>query len=244
MSSIGGKYEAVWDWLYVFVLAFSCFWVAVPVLSVTALVIIAKSHGRVRGKEFAVVGLVIWLSIVFYYLGGFFPHRPHKMPPKIVCGTNLKGLGTAMCIYAGEDESGRFPAPDRWCDLLIQGDYASERQFLCPSSDAVWGESGYAINKNVADKGVNLPPDVVLLFETNFGTDPNGRQALLKDRRCFPSLRYGDPETRVHRLRWNQLGGPEILTTENHKGKGCNILFVDGRVEFVKTQNLGNLKWK
>jgi prepilin-type processing-associated H-X9-DG protein len=42
---------------------------------------------------------------------------------------------------------------------------------------------------------------------------------------------------------WNQHGGPDILTTENHGGKGCNILFNDGSVRFVKTEELGQLKW-
>lgn len=42
---------------------------------------------------------------------------------------------------------------------------------------------------------------------------------------------------------WNQFGGLELLTTENHKGKGCNVLFVDYHVEFVKTEQLGKLKW-
>jgi len=42
---------------------------------------------------------------------------------------------------------------------------------------------------------------------------------------------------------WNQAGGPEILTTDNHWGTGCNVLFVDGHVEFVKTKDLKNLKW-
>ncbi len=43
---------------------------------------------------------------------------------------------------------------------------------------------------------------------------------------------------------WNQSGGPEILTTDNHQGDGCNVLFVDGHVEFVRTHNLNNLRWK
>ncbi len=43
---------------------------------------------------------------------------------------------------------------------------------------------------------------------------------------------------------WNQVGGPEILTTENHQGEGCNIVFLDGHVEFVKTQALNDLRWK
>jgi prepilin-type processing-associated H-X9-DG protein len=42
---------------------------------------------------------------------------------------------------------------------------------------------------------------------------------------------------------WNQFGGADLLTTENHGGKGCNILFVDGHVEFVKTEKLAGLKW-
>ena len=42
---------------------------------------------------------------------------------------------------------------------------------------------------------------------------------------------------------WNQSGGPEILTTENHNGDGCNVLFVDSHVEFIKTRDLKDLKW-
>jgi hypothetical protein len=43
---------------------------------------------------------------------------------------------------------------------------------------------------------------------------------------------------------WNQFGGSEILTFENHKGKGCNILFNSLHVEFVKPEQISKLKWK
>ncbi len=42
---------------------------------------------------------------------------------------------------------------------------------------------------------------------------------------------------------WNQSGGPELLSTKNHCGDGCNVLFVDGHIEFVRTKDLSNLKW-
>ncbi len=42
---------------------------------------------------------------------------------------------------------------------------------------------------------------------------------------------------------WNQTGGPELLTTDNHQGEGCNVLYVNGHVRFVKTRNLDKLKW-
>jgi len=43
---------------------------------------------------------------------------------------------------------------------------------------------------------------------------------------------------------WNQFGGLEILTTENHNGKGCNVLFNDGHVEFIRMEQLDDLKWE
>jgi len=42
---------------------------------------------------------------------------------------------------------------------------------------------------------------------------------------------------------WNQSGGPELLTTDNHQDEGCNVLFVDGHIEFINKQNLDELKW-
>ncbi len=41
----------------------------------------------------------------------------------------------------------------------------------------------------------------------------------------------------------NPAGGAEILSTENHQRDGCNILFADGHVKFVKTPELSTLRW-
>jgi len=43
---------------------------------------------------------------------------------------------------------------------------------------------------------------------------------------------------------WNQFGGPELLTFENHKGQGCSIFFNDGHVKSVEPNELGKLRWK
>jgi len=42
---------------------------------------------------------------------------------------------------------------------------------------------------------------------------------------------------------WNQFGGAELLTTENHQGKGCNVLFNDKHVEFIAPEEIGQLNW-
>ncbi len=42
---------------------------------------------------------------------------------------------------------------------------------------------------------------------------------------------------------WNQSGGPEILTTDNHQREGCNVVFVDCHVQWIKKKDIGNLRW-
>jgi hypothetical protein len=42
---------------------------------------------------------------------------------------------------------------------------------------------------------------------------------------------------------WNQSGELEIPSTENHQGEGCNVVFKDGHLDFVKTEDLNKLKW-
>lgn len=43
---------------------------------------------------------------------------------------------------------------------------------------------------------------------------------------------------------WNQVGGSEILTTANHRGEGCNMLYMDNHVYFEKIEDLQKLKWE
>jgi hypothetical protein len=43
---------------------------------------------------------------------------------------------------------------------------------------------------------------------------------------------------------WNQFGGPELLTFENHYAQGCNVAFNNTHVEFIKPKQLAKLKWK
>jgi hypothetical protein len=42
---------------------------------------------------------------------------------------------------------------------------------------------------------------------------------------------------------WNQYGGAELLNFDNHRGKGCNILFNNFSVRFIKPEEAGELNW-
>ena len=45
---------------------------------------------------------------------------------------------------------------------------------------------------------------------------------------------------------WNQVGGPELLTTPHsvRNRKGCNVIFANGRGHFFFEERLDTLKWK
>jgi prepilin-type processing-associated H-X9-DG protein len=201
-------------WLVPCIMAVILSWLSVPFLAIAALVEINRSSRLLQGRGFAIAGLCLWLvPIAIGCLLNLFSQHPRDLAPRVVCGTNMRGLVKAMVVYANDYDAGRFPQADKWCDVLIQADFTTYKQLVCRGSDAIAGECSYAMNRNVAGKNMlALPPGMVLLFETKAG--------------------------------WNQVGGPEILTTENHKGEGCNVAFVDTHVEFVSTRDLGKLKWK
>jgi len=43
---------------------------------------------------------------------------------------------------------------------------------------------------------------------------------------------------------WNQVEGLEDVNLENHYEEGCNVLFADGHVEFVKVEDVNDLLWE
>ena len=106
--------------------------------------------------------------------------------------------------------------------------------------------SSYAMNKDVAGKNLGkLPPDTVLLFETDRGVETGPRTVSVLTRRHHQALDIYDEEIMVYKDRFNQLGGPEdIALHHNNDGKqGCNIVFADGHVEFVGQDRIPDLRW-
>ncbi|MHC4060566.1 MAG: type II secretion system protein [Planctomycetota bacterium] len=142
----------------------------------------------------------------------------HYHDGSVRCRSNLHQLSLFMKLYA-DDNNGRYPTMDKWCDLLTKNYLPGVDPDLlfCPGArDKITqdsNQSSYVLNKNVLGMKVSeIPPDMVLLFEGPVG--------------------------------WNQVGGPELLTTEYHKDDGVGVSFTDLSVKFVSTNELAELKWK
>jgi len=69
------------------------------------------------------------------------------------------------------------------------------------------------MNENIPADANDLPGDLVLLFESAPG--------------------------------WNQVGGVDDVVTDRHgeNNPGANIAFADGHVEFIKSEDIPNLRW-
>ena len=149
-----------------------------------------------------IIGVILWL-----------PGGHHKITRCLVCQSNLKLIGLAMIMYA-QDNSNKYPTPEKWCDLLISEMGKSWRYgdiedcLQCPEAKIRDVNCHYAMNPNCTTQE-NFSSDTVLLFETKSGG-------------------------------WNLTGGPELATTENHKEKVCNVLFNDGSVKRIKKGEIDN----
>ena len=175
-------------------------------------------------------------------------NKTKKIAQRVVCGTNLKGLSIAMVVYCN-DYDDVLPT-ENWCDLLIEEADVSPKSFVCPDSDAIEGESSYALNKNIAGKNLGqLPADVVLYFETDKGIGVGPRNTSITTRRHYAFVNefsnVYDEGTMVYKDRFNQLGGPEDLALHHNDNSqlGCNIAYADGHTEFVTADRIADLRW-
>ena len=188
----------------------TCGLISLPaiIFGIIALVQICKSDGRLKGKEFAISAIIVPLVMIALLIPVLA--QASHLAKRLVCGSNVYGFGTAMYVYAYDNDD-ELPTGSKWCDLLIQEVDVRPQSFVCPGAE---GDSKchYAMNENAKRLGEDPPADMVLLFETS-----------------TPG--------------WNIVGGKELLSTDNHRGEGCNILFMDGHARFIKTVALDTLNW-
>jgi hypothetical protein len=78
------------------------------VLGIISLVRIGLSAGRITGKGIAVTGIIIPVFLYTMLILITLKQRPRSIAFRMVCGSNLSGIGRAMLIYAN-DYDNEFP---------------------------------------------------------------------------------------------------------------------------------------
>jgi hypothetical protein len=197
--------------------------------SILSLIFTRKVKASLWTMPVAISGLLIAI-----YLNFGFTHILSEVLEgrREDCERNLKTLSTAIKVY-GEKHNGEFPAPAKWCDLLLSehpqesdgliGLYwkLSKESFQCEGGSAIkTGEKlGYAFNTNLASKRISeVDPNVVVIFESNtVGWNLNGDSKIMNPNRhmnflgengsCVLRANQYDvkfvPQSEVKNLRWN-----------------------------------------
>jgi hypothetical protein len=99
-------------------------------LGIISLIRIGLSAGRITGKGIAVTGIMIPVVLYTMLIIITLKHRPRSIAFRMVCGSNLSGIGRAMLIYAN-DYDNKFPragGPDTiWQEKI--NNWQAENQF-------------------------------------------------------------------------------------------------------------------
>lgn len=118
-----------------------------------------------RKKGFTLIELLVVIAIIAMLMGILMPAlaKVRSLAQRVVCASNCRSIGTAMGVYASDDEDDNYPVGynwaadpeaewDEWQDfepgvtaratissclyLLVRGEYTTPDQFVCKSDGA------------------------------------------------------------------------------------------------------------
>ena len=144
---------------------------------------------------------------------------------RIRCAANLKDIWNRFQLYdkaeknRTKDSSGKtevvYPVATKWCDVMFSA-------FKSIGMNDYWIMKPYTCPSASEGK---------CHYAMNQNCKPNSPADMV--------LLF---ETKAG---WNQHGGPELFTFDNHDPKGGCVLFNDGTVKFIRTkEELRQLRWK
>jgi hypothetical protein len=126
-----------------------------------------------------------------------------------------------------------YPDPNRWCDDFVEyqrsrqyPDIYFARAFACPSIH---------VSSKASDVRAVRARQKVLILRSDYAMNPHCWKESPGDTVYLFETKAG----------WNQHGGPELFTFDNHDPKGGCVLLNDGTVKFIRTkEELKQLRWK
>jgi prepilin-type N-terminal cleavage/methylation domain-containing protein/prepilin-type processing-associated H-X9-DG protein len=219
-----------------------------------------------KRKGFTLIELLVVIAIIALLMSILMPAlaRVREIAQRVVCGSNLSGIGKAFNIYANDNDAGRFPraggrnsewggvadweaideatafgtppttatiSSSMW--LLVKGNYATSKQFLCKSDpDSSPEHFRHANPEMVWDFGDSPGQFCSYAYHRPYSTDPddglrglsassNPGVAAAADRNPGEDLDLNDAST---------------FNSSAHQDEGQNVMYVDGHVSFEMTE--------
>ncbi|MHC4192944.1 MAG: type II secretion system protein [Planctomycetota bacterium] len=215
-----------------------------------------------KRKGFTLIELLVVIAIIALLMSILMPAlaRVKELANRVVCGSNLSGLGKAVNIYGNEDENGRFPraggrnskhgplgGAGGWTGvdevdafgavgnntatitsslwLLVKGDYATTKQFVCKSDPDTTGVFKHSNPWEVWDFGTT-PGEFCSYSYHNPYDDADG----------FSYGLTGASNPAMPVCADRNPGDGAVDNSRAHQDEGQNVMFVDGHVDFEKNE--------
>ncbi|MBC8470933.1 MAG: hypothetical protein H8D56_15785 [Planctomycetes bacterium] len=146
----------------------------------------------------------------------------YQIDLRVKCAANLKHLWNRFRLYRKVTKSGflrrrknLYPVPKKWCDSIL-GIYRVTKK-----SDQYFSKQYKCPG---SDHG-----------KCHYAMNPNCKVDSPSDMVLLFETKAG----------WNQHGGSELFTFDNHEPKGGCVLLNDGTVKFIRTkEEIQQLRWK
>ena len=149
------------------------------VLGFIALFQIRYSKASLLGYKHALIGIILSAAMLI----AVFQMKPHIhfFSYKIGCQKNMGHLAQLLYRYADSHQD-QLPPLDQWCDTLKQL-YPQDAKgvFACPADPNA--QCSYALNSALKDCRLKeLPPEMVLIFESQPGWNLSGQANLMSNK--------------------------------------------------------------
>jgi hypothetical protein len=203
---------------------------------------------KIRNKGFKVSELIVVVALIalIVWVAPLLVRKLKLMIPVIECQKNMRVLGNALHKYAA-DNNGLYPTPSKWCDLLVEKLGVNKRKFACMSvgdtictTDSPVDMTQYTVETRFLNDYNDESGHKKYIYEikwSHYGLNPNAEPNCAPNMVLLLETKHG----------WNQYGGSELASLTNHlelsKKEGCNILFNNGDVKFIKPEDIPKLNW-
>ncbi len=175
-------------------------------------------------KGFTLIELLVVIAIIGILAGILLPvlSRARESARRTQCMSNIKQIGMGLIMYANEN-SATFPSDTAYSGAspamrelnLLFDTYVSDNKFFnCPSDTTVTGatNAGMSVSTSGGTEAFT-PTQCSYGYDRSHTPADDADVALVADRPPAPPS--------------------ATASSANHKGRGQNVVYVDGHVEFV-----------